>query len=236
MFDYRYHALSLAAVLFALALGVLLGVAIGDSNLVSSAKSGIVHNLNSEVSQARHQAGAAAGAAHRRGSVRERPVSARRARTAGRTQRSGWCSSAAPPTRSTRSCAPPSRRPAATSRRSSPCASRSNLTGIASEAAGTHYAALAGSPQLVERFGELVGRQLVSGGQLVDRELLSRVRGEPAERLRRSARHAWKGSSSCAPSPTGHDRRTERSRAPRSSPGLLDGVAAVGRARRRASS
>src|SRR6266852_9323340 len=57
MFDYRYHALSLAAVLFALALGILIGVAIGDSNLVSSAKSGIVHNLNSEVSEARHQVG-----------------------------------------------------------------------------------------------------------------------------------------------------------------------------------
>ena len=55
MFDFRYHALSLAAVLFALALGVLLGVAIGDSNLVSSAKNGIVHNLNSEVSSAHRQ-------------------------------------------------------------------------------------------------------------------------------------------------------------------------------------
>src|SRR5579864_8419903 len=53
MFDFRYHALSLAAVLFALALGVLIGVAIGDSNLVSSAKDGIVHNLSSEVSDAR---------------------------------------------------------------------------------------------------------------------------------------------------------------------------------------
>ena len=53
MFDYRYHALSLAAVLFALALGVLIGVAIGDSNLVSSAKNGIVQNLNSEVSDQR---------------------------------------------------------------------------------------------------------------------------------------------------------------------------------------
>ena len=49
MFDYRYHALSLAAVLLALAVGVLIGVAIGDSNLVSSAKNGIVHNLESEV-------------------------------------------------------------------------------------------------------------------------------------------------------------------------------------------
>src|ERR1700730_9198016 len=57
MIDYRYHALSLAAVLFALALGVQIGVAIGDTNLVSSAKSGIVHDLNSEVSGARRQAG-----------------------------------------------------------------------------------------------------------------------------------------------------------------------------------
>src|SRR2546421_540903 len=88
MFDYRYHALSLAAVLFALALGVLIGVAIGDTNLVSSAKNGIVHNLNSEVSEAREKAG-----------------------------------------------------------------------------------------ELQERFGKLAGRQLVSGGLLVSRELLSRVRG-----------------------------------------------------------
>ena len=57
MFDYRYHALSLAAVLFALTVGVLIGVAIGDSNLVSSAKNGIVHNLESEVNGAQRQAG-----------------------------------------------------------------------------------------------------------------------------------------------------------------------------------
>lgn len=56
MFDYRYHALSLAAVLLALAVGVLIGVAIGDSNLVSSAKNGVVHDLRSEVSGANHQA------------------------------------------------------------------------------------------------------------------------------------------------------------------------------------
>jgi Copper transport outer membrane protein, MctB len=56
VFDFRYHALSLAAVLLALAVGVVIGVAIGDSNLVSSAKSGIVHDLRSEVSGAQHQA------------------------------------------------------------------------------------------------------------------------------------------------------------------------------------
>jgi Copper transport outer membrane protein, MctB len=55
MFDYRYHALSLAAVLIALALGVLLGVAIGDSNLVSSAKSGAVRSLQSDLNSANNR-------------------------------------------------------------------------------------------------------------------------------------------------------------------------------------
>ena len=50
MFDYRYHALSLAAVLFALADGG----AIGGSNLVSSAQDGIVRNLRSEVRDSQH--------------------------------------------------------------------------------------------------------------------------------------------------------------------------------------
>jgi hypothetical protein len=49
MFDFRYHALSLAAVLLALAIGVLLGVAIGDSNLVSSAKTNVVHSLQQSI-------------------------------------------------------------------------------------------------------------------------------------------------------------------------------------------
>src|ERR1700691_1020184 len=57
MFDYRYHALSLAAVLLSLAVGIVIGVAIGDSNLVSSAKNGIVANLNSEINGARRQVG-----------------------------------------------------------------------------------------------------------------------------------------------------------------------------------
>src|SRR6202023_447588 len=55
VFDYRYHAVSLAAVLLALAVGIVIGVAIGDSNLVSSAKSGIVRDLSSEVGAAQRQ-------------------------------------------------------------------------------------------------------------------------------------------------------------------------------------
>ena len=38
VFDFRYHALSLVAVFVALVLGLLLGVAIGDKGLVSSAE------------------------------------------------------------------------------------------------------------------------------------------------------------------------------------------------------
>ena len=49
MFDARYHALSLAAVLVALVLGLLLGVAIGDAGLVSSAEREIRADLRSAV-------------------------------------------------------------------------------------------------------------------------------------------------------------------------------------------
>src|SRR5277367_6178065 len=139
MFDYRYHALSLAAVLLALAVGVVIGVAIGDSDLVSSAKTGLVHNLSAEVSSARNDVTQAGGDLATVVAVRE-PL---------------------------------------------------DLPGVALEAAGTHYAAIGAvgatgatgatsvseaETQLVERFGMLVGKQLVSGGQLVDQELLSRVR------------------------------------------------------------
>jgi hypothetical protein len=175
MFDYRYHALSLAAVLFALALGVLIGVAIGDTNLVSSAKSGIVHNLNAEVGEARGQAehlqdrlareeafakslyplavhellnGRSVGLVFL-GEPSDRVNSLVRAAV---TQGGGSLATVVAV-----------RMPL-------------NLPGIDHDAAGTHYEALAESPQLLEPFGRLVGRQLVSGGQLVQQELLSRVR------------------------------------------------------------
>jgi hypothetical protein len=175
MFDYRYHALSLAAVLFALALGVLLGVAIGDSNLVSSAKNGIVHNLNSEVSQARRQAG----------QLQERltdeeafakglyPLAMHEllsGRSIGLLFLGGSSNQIDALARSAVSQAGGDLATVVAVREPL------DLAGISSEATGTHYASLASSTKLVERFGELVGRQLVSGGTLVNRELLSRVR------------------------------------------------------------
>src|SRR6185369_3636091 len=52
MFDFRYHALSLVAVLLALMIGLLLGVAIGDKGLVSSAEQNVRDSLRKDVRQA----------------------------------------------------------------------------------------------------------------------------------------------------------------------------------------
>jgi hypothetical protein len=49
VFDFRYHALSLIAVFVALVLGLLLGVAIGDKGLVSSAENNIKESLRADV-------------------------------------------------------------------------------------------------------------------------------------------------------------------------------------------
>jgi hypothetical protein len=186
MFDYRYHALSLAAVLFALALGVLIGVAIGDTNLVSSAKSGIVHNLNAEVGEARQQADTlqdqlSSEEAFSHGLYPLAVHELLNGRSVGlvflggpSNQVNSLVKTAVTQGDGTLATVVAVREPL-------------NLAGLAREAAGTHYAALCAAkssngectaqPELIERFGELVGRQLVSGGPLVDQELLSRVRG-----------------------------------------------------------
>ena len=52
MFDFRYHALSLAAVFIALVVGLLLGVAIGDRELVSSAREDLRDSLRQDVRRA----------------------------------------------------------------------------------------------------------------------------------------------------------------------------------------
>ncbi|HEY0516055.1 MAG TPA: copper transporter [Solirubrobacteraceae bacterium] len=175
MFDFRYHALSLAAVLFALTLGVLIGIAIGDSNLVSSAKNGIVHNLNSELDEAHQQVEtlqsklrseeAFAGglyplAVHELLSGRSIGLLFLGASS---DQINALVRAAVAQADGSVATVAAVREPL-------------DLPGIAQAASGTHYAELGGSSALIERFGELVGRQLVSGGQLVRKELLSRVR------------------------------------------------------------
>src|SRR4051812_12552527 len=55
MFDVRYHALSLAAIFIALVVGLLLGVAIGDKELVSSARNDVRNSLRRDVAHANNQ-------------------------------------------------------------------------------------------------------------------------------------------------------------------------------------
>jgi hypothetical protein len=175
MFDYRYHALSLAAVLFALALGVLIGVAIGDTNLVSSAKTGIVHNLQGEVSEAHKQSEELQDRLTSEEAFAKSlyPLAVHELLNG----RSIGLVFLGEPSDQVNSLV----RAAITQGDGNLATVVAvklplNVAGIAHEAAGTHYATLEESPQLLEGFGGLVGRQLVSGGQLVDQELLSRVR------------------------------------------------------------
>ena len=58
MFDFRYHAFSLVAVFLALTIGLLLGVAIGDEGLVSSAEHDLRSSLRTDVEQAHDQSDA----------------------------------------------------------------------------------------------------------------------------------------------------------------------------------
>jgi Copper transport outer membrane protein, MctB len=175
MFDFRYHALSLAAVLFALALGVLLGVAIGDSNLVSSAKNGIVANLNSEVGQTRRQAGQLQSRltdeeAFANGLYPLAVHELLAGRAIGLVFLGGSSNTINTLVRTAVAQAGGDVTTVVAVREPL------DLSGISNEAAGTHYAPLATSGALVQSFGDLVGRQLVSGGPLVERELISRVR------------------------------------------------------------
>ncbi|MBJ7348246.1 MAG: copper transporter, partial [Thermoleophilaceae bacterium] len=60
MIDYRYHAISLVAVLIALTLGLLLGVTIGDAGLVSDFKGNVEESLSSDLKASRQQEAATA--------------------------------------------------------------------------------------------------------------------------------------------------------------------------------
>lgn len=202
MFDFRYHALSLAAVLLALAVGVVIGVAIGDSNLVSSAKSGIVHDLSSEVSSAQQQ-----GERLRSQLTNEEAFAndlypiAVHGLLSGKSVGlvflgapsngvNGFVREAVTEAGGDLATVVAVRDPL-------------DLAGIARLAEGTRFAGIAAAPaetaeapeptrtgtasgeaaprsaaagELLEGFGAIVGKQLVSGGANVDRELISRVR------------------------------------------------------------
>ncbi len=172
MFDFRYHALSLAAVFIALAVGLLLGVAIGDSGLVSSAERDIRQGLRGEIRDANSRA---ADAEQSRDRLAEELQAAFPLMTDDRLTGSiglvflGENSQAiADHVKSALEGSGAERASVATLREPV------DLDALAGHAAGTRYATIADSDQpdldLVEDFGFRMGAQYVLPGRLIERE------------------------------------------------------------------
>jgi hypothetical protein len=181
MLDFRYHALSLAAVLCALAVGVLIGIAIGDSSLVSSAQDGLVHNLRGELRESQRQLGVANGKLSEQQSMVSDfwPLAVHGllgGRRIGVVFLGGSSDEVDSLVRQGVQTAGGEVRSVVAVREPLEAAA------IAAQAGGTHYAALATEPRLMRRFGEHVGGELVAGGQLIERvrtKLLSSDDGQP---------------------------------------------------------
>jgi hypothetical protein len=179
VFDARYHALSLAAVLVALVLGLLLGVAIGDAGLVSSAERKIRADLRSDVSAANARVRELQGSLEQKDRF-EREVYPLLVTGQLEGSRIGLVflgSTSEVIVREVRQAL------ADTGGRLSTVATVRepvDLSRLAGEAQGSRYAALADDRELVEPFGERMGFQLVRGGRLlrrVDRALFSTQAG-----------------------------------------------------------
>jgi len=183
VFDFRYHALSLAAVLLALAVGVLLGVAIGDSNLVSSAKNGVVAGLRTSVhttqrTNARLRAEVAGQSTVETDLSALAVNGALRGKSVGLVFLGQASTAIVPLVRGAVSAAGGDLAVVASLREPL------DLPGLAAALDGTRYSALAtpgaGQSALIEAFGRRVGVQIARGGSLLERasnRLLSSLSG-----------------------------------------------------------
>ena len=166
MFDYRYHALSLAAVLLALCIGLLLGVAIGDRGLASSAQETLRTDLRSEVEQARDESRALGEELERRTAFEEETLPLL---VDGRmeSQRVAVLLVGEPDPQTfelTRDVITQAGGDVASvSRLRLPV----NAEQIASAATGTRYSELLEDPELLEPLGRRIGEQFVDGGRLL---------------------------------------------------------------------
>lgn len=166
MFDFRYHALSLTAVFIALVVGLLLGVAIGDKELVSSASKDLRDSLRRDVVRANGERDAA------RAKLREQEEFIDRSYpilTGGelRGRHIGLVmlgeDENAPKTVDDALKPTGGELKVVTVVRSSVDSAR-----IADRVRGTRYEALARDDKLIDDFGHRLGVQMVEGGKLID--------------------------------------------------------------------
>jgi hypothetical protein len=168
VFDFRYHTLSLVAVLVALVLGLLLGVAIGDRNLVSSAEHGLRKSLRADVRAAQKHASDLQAQLD----TRKRFESAAYpllvgGELEGRRIALLFLGDASNHVRNLVHAALAGS--ASGGRLTSVAAIREplDLGGLGNRASGTRYASLTTSPDLIGPFGTRMGIQLAAGGKLV---------------------------------------------------------------------
>ena len=165
MFDFRYHALSLAAVFIALVVGLLLGVAIGDKELVSSASNEIRDSLRRDVVRANGERNDA-----RTGLLREQQFGEKSypiltgGRLRGRQIGLVMLGETGGVLETVDRALEPT---GATLKVVAVVKSSVDTSELADRARGTRYQALATDDALLDDFGRRMGAQMVEGGRLI---------------------------------------------------------------------
>ncbi len=179
MFDVRYHALSLAAIFIALVVGLLLGVAIGDKELVSSARNDVRDSLRRDVAQADNQRDEA------RRQVRAQQQFADAAYpilTSNHLQGRRIGLVLLGDDKDAPRLVDKALRPSGADIQVVAVVRENiDLEQLAGRAAGTRYASLGDDPDLLGDFAKRIGIQIVSGGRLVQNArsaLMSSLSGE----------------------------------------------------------
>lgn len=174
MLNFRYHALSLVAVFLALVVGLLLGVAIGDKGLVSSAEQDVRASLREDVRRAQDERDAAREELSERARFEQAAYPALVAgRLEGRRialiELGGGSDRMWDLTRDALQGSGAKLVSVSVIRRPL------DLGALAAEAKGTRYEQLSESDDLLHAFGTRIGIQFTRGGDLLDgvrRELL----------------------------------------------------------------
>ena len=168
MFDFRYHALSLAAVLLSLCIGLLLGVAIGDRGLASTARDDLRDDLRSEVVQAREESRELGDLLERRGRFEEETLPLL---VGGRLEdrRVAVVLLGEPDSQTFDHVRDVVTQAGGDVTSVSRLRLPLDLERIAADAAGTRFAGLTGDADLLEPFGMRIGEQIVHGGRFIDR-------------------------------------------------------------------
>lgn len=166
MLNFRYHALSLVAVFLSLAIGLLLGVAIGDKGLVSSAESDVRASLRGDVRKAQAQRDAArAELENRQRFEQEAYPGLVGGRLAGK--RIALIELGAPSDRMWNLTSAALQGSGARITSVSVVREPLQLADVALAARGTRYANLVQEPNLTHPFGTRVGIQFATGGELL---------------------------------------------------------------------